>query len=148
MSKRNYNEGALILLENVEVNYPYLDPQNPDPEYAKWSIVAVMDKDQAEEMRDEGFNVSDEGTLMIKKKVATRDGSLNKPPKIVGRDGKTELHFSEAGRGAIVNVEVWAKKFRGQKNVSAFLNVIQVLEAAPEYEGDGEGQKSLIKAVD
>lgn len=134
-------EGATFVLKSVPVKWAKVQEDNPDTMFERcWKLDAVLDKPLADSMIAAGFNVHEkdgEYLLSCKTKCATKAGKPNKPPVVVGRDGKTPF-TREIGNGSICNVKVYAKftTVSGKTYLPAYLNAVQVVDHV-EYNGAG-----------
>ncbi len=128
----DFKKGAQFMLENVEVMWAYVMPDNPDTEYEHaWKVDAILGADMAESMKAAGFNVREKKgnqVLVVKSKCVTKDGKAQKPPKVIGRN--REPFTEEVGNGSICNVQVWGKEWNvsGKSGTAAYLSAVQVKE--------------------
>lgn len=133
--KTDWTKGAEFPLMNKKVLWANIMEGNPDTKYgAAWKLDAVLTDDEAKSMEAAGFGVkadkkTGEKTLTIKTKCIKKDGTKNRYPTVVGRDGKTPF-TEEVGNGSICNIKVWAKQnvVKGETFLNAYINAVQVVE--------------------
>lgn len=111
------------------------------PEQAK----ALVEESKAIDPKGKGIKIKKEedGTLSyrFRRKAERPDGTENKPPVAVDRDGKTPF-TANIGNGSICNVQYTFVKYDHPKfgvGVTNDFKGIQVLKHVSFGEGDGEG---------
>ena len=130
-------------LTNVKVFWAKV--HEPDTKYEhKWCVDIHLEDALAEELKKLGFDIKDktnkDGTVTknlfkVSKKCRTAKGVENKPPQVVGQDGKTPF-TEQIGNGSIVNLNLSAKAWpiKGTWILSAYLDGVQVVDPV-EYGG-------------
>ena len=145
--KDKYKEGKYIRMRLVNVEGHWAHLQKPDTAFgdSKYSIDLYMDDALGDALRAEGFNVkpkvTSDGTVATKNHLKPKSsaidkktGGMNKPPEVVGPDGKP---FTEPiGNGSILNVTIdaraWPKVGKPSEwTLSAYLVKVEVVKHIP-----------------
>ena len=146
-----------MILKNVELHWTKLDPSNPTLGFSgdkpQWSVqLRTRSKDQSAEWKKVGLNVrvdDDEGGIFYKvtvmKEAKKKDGSDDKPVRVVGRDNFPFENLTGIGNGTTANVKlrVFEYNFKGKEGVGVRLDAIQIVDLI-EYESkSGEDFEAL-----
>lgn len=121
---------------------------NVDDFSGKFSIVVEIDEEQAADAEAAGLRVKTkeyEGKTQFSMQFKSKFR-----PRIVGRDGKTDLKLeSELGRGSLVSIQYkmrdWTGRTGGTKGIAQDLGAVQVIDqksiGASEFDelGSDEG---------
>ena len=142
-------EGNDFVMENVKVKWARVQADNPDTKYDPcWKVDIILTPEWKEHLEESGFKVHQDldgdWILRLKKKVKTRLGKSQQPPKVVGRDGRTPFE-DEIGNGSVCNVVVFAKyqPVAGTNHLAAYLDGLQVVDLVPY--GGGAAFSDLTK---
>jgi len=135
---QKYADGYVkFKLTNIKVFWAKV--HEPDTKFEhKWSVDCHLEDGLAGELKKLGFAVNDktlkDGTVIknlfkVTKKVRTAKGVENKPPQVVGADGRTP-HTEQIGNGSICNLNLSAKAWpiKGTWILSAYLDGVQVVD--------------------
>ena len=100
-----------------------------------WEInVCNLEESEVSALRENGLPVKNKGDekgdyVLVKRKVRRKDGSINKPPKIVDSNN-TAMRDTLIGNGSLVNVKYrpydWT--FGNKQGVAADLVAIQIID--------------------
>jgi len=166
ISVADITKGVEVVFKNKEVRWASV--HTPDERFDPcWKADILFNKKtDAKEIKaymDLGFNFKEyknkEGVptdpdiyyLRAKSKCNQKSGKANKPPVVVGRDGRTPFS-QDIGNSSTCNVKVYVKEniVTGKRHVTLYLNAVQVVNHV-EYGGgafdsvDGEnGIKSQV----
>lgn len=144
-----YKQGKYVQfrLNNVEGHWFHLD--KPDTAFGnnRWTLDCHLEDHLANQLKAEGFNVKDkeakDGTVIKnvfkpkKDAINKKTGQPNKPPEVVGPDGKTP--FTEPlGNGTVVNLILSARAWEISKKwtLGCYIEKVQVVKHVP-FSGGG-----------
>ena len=136
-------KGEEFLISNRPVKWARVQPDNPDTKYEPcWKVDIVLDEEWKKNLKKSGFKIHQDGdgdwVLRCKRKVKTRLGKTQRPPRVVGIDGKT-VFDEPIGNGSICNIMVYGKyqDVAGVTHLASYLNALQVIEHIPFGGGKG-----------
>ena len=128
-----------FLIEDVEINYPKLDPNRPvENPFAKgqfyWEMqVVIDDAEKAKMLKDNHFNVKEKDgkfILSLKRKTQKSSGEANGPVRVVDADTKPIERVQSIGNGSRANIIVFQYPWSnfGNSGVGSSLTAVQVTE--------------------
>ena len=148
--KKNYVPAKL---HGVQIGWSHLVKPDLYMGDEKWVVDLNLDAATAEDMKRRGFELKTsknpdkevvENVLKAKKKTTDKAGNPQKPPTIVGLDGRTPF-TEELGYGTLANVhiqirawEVYDKEAGGKIwKLFAYIDAVQVIEHVSRGGGAG-----------
>jgi len=148
------------LLENVELNWCFLDPNSPQENFEKkqWSVTVHVDKDVAQKFKKAGLirslravedadgNETGQYKFTIKQNAVTAAGKPMRPPGVFTKkeDGTVApLTGVIVGNGSIgtVSFDTYNWEFKGQKGTSMSLNNVLITKLVKYEASDPAGSE-------
>ena len=126
----------------VELNWAKLDkPVSPFGTEQFELQIATTDKDKAQELKDNHFNVKEmDGKFVVslKRKAKRADGSDNGPVRVVDGSLNPIENKRSIGNGSMGNVIVFQYPYEamGRKGIASSLTAVQITDLV-EYTGSG-----------
>ena len=148
------------LVENVELNWCFLDPNNPQENFEKlqWSVTAYVDKKVAEKFKKNGFirtlrpvedadgNETGQYKVTFKQNAKTSAGKDLMPPGVFTRTEKgtikplTGVIVGNGSTGS-VSFDTYDWEFKGNKGRSMSLKNVLVTNLIPYEKSDPAGSE-------
>jgi len=148
------------LVEDVELNWCFLDPNNPQENFEKlqWSVTAYVDKTEAQKFKKNGFirslrpvedadgNETGQYKVTFKQNAKTSAGKDLSPPGVFTlTDAGTVKPLTNViiGNGSIgtISFDTYDWDFKGQKGKSMSLKNVLVKTLIPYEKSDPAGSE-------
>jgi len=142
------------ILENVELTWAFLDPENPQENFEKkqWSITANVDKKRAQKFKKEGFirslrpvedkegNETGKYKITFKQNAETNAGKPLRAPGVFTKadDGTIKpLKKTIVGNGSVgsISFDTFEWNYKGKTGTSMTLKNVLITDLIA-YEGD------------
>ena len=139
-------------IEGVELNWARLDtPVNPFGQEQYELQIATTDKDKAQKLRDNYFNVKEKDgkfVVNLKRRAKKVDGSDNGKVRVVDSNLAPMENTRSLGNGSVGNVICWQYPYEamGRKGVAGSLTAVQVTSLV-EYKSDNTTDFSVVDAA-
>jgi len=143
------------ILKNVKVYWAHV--HQPDTAFGgdKWKLDAALTEEAGEELKALGFTINsktygqvEEPYVLVPKKERIVKGIEQKPPVIVGADGKTPF-TQDIGNGSVCNLKLSCKawKIKGKWILATYLDAVQIVKHV-EYSGGGAFEDCSEESTD
>ena len=148
------------LVENVELNWCFLDPNNPQENFEKlqWSVTAYVDKKVAEKFKKNGFirtlrpvedadgNETGQYKVTFKQNAKTSAGKDLTPPGVFTRTEKGTIKpltgvIVGNGSTGTISFDTYDWDYKGQKGRSMSLKNVLITNLIPYEKSDPAGSE-------
>lgn len=148
------------LVENVELNWCFLDPNNPQENFEKlqWSVTAYVDKETAQKFKKNGYirslrpvedaegNETGQYKVTFKQNAKTSAGKDLSPPGVFTKTEEGNIKplggvIIGNGSTGTVSFDTYDWDYKGQKGSSMSLKNVLVTNLIPYEKSDPAGSE-------